>query len=77
MVIGKWGDVSGKWEWYARTKLYVYATQVWSNFQVETPDGIRSGKAGDYLVEVRRGVRYPMSREVFESTYKPLNRVEG
>ena len=53
--------------------VIVHALQMDEDFSVETPEGVLSGKKGDYLMRGVQGEFYPIKKEVFESTYDWVN----
>lgn len=53
-----------------RKKTYAYAVQMTEPFEVDTLEGLHSGKGLDYLAVGAHGEMYPIDREVFESTYE-------
>lgn len=48
----------------------VRCIQLHEPFEVETLEGIFTGKAGDYLVIGVAGEMYPCEQEIFEKTYE-------
>lgn len=46
-----------------------YAAQMHEPFEVETLEGLHTGKAGDWLAIGPHGEMYPIDREVFEASY--------
>lgn len=53
------------------------AVQLPYPFEVTTPEGVMTGKPGDYLAIGIKGERYPVDREIFEKSYFAENSVEG
>jgi len=47
-----------------------HAAQMDEPFEVETPEGIMTGKAGDYLMLGANNEYYPCAKEIFEKTYE-------
>lgn len=45
------------------------AKQFMMPFRVETPEGVMTGDAGDYVLEGPAGEQWPVKREIFEATY--------
>ena len=48
----------------------VFAAQLDEDAEIETPEGVMSAKAGDYLAQHEDGHAWPIKREVFEATYE-------
>lgn len=48
----------------------VWAVQMTEPFEVETLEGTMRAEAGDYLCEGPKGERWPIKKEIFESTYE-------
>lgn len=42
-------------------------------FQVTTPEGVMTGRCGDYLMFGVAGEKYPCQKEIFASTYDILS----
>lgn len=49
--------------------IVIEALKVDYPFEVETLEGVMSGKAGDYLLIGVKGEKYPCDAEIFEETY--------
>lgn len=49
------------------------ATRVPVPFEVETLEGLHTGKAGDWLAIGAHGEMYPIDAAVFEDTYEPVD----
>ena len=62
-------DGALKWQVYEQT-VPVEAVQI--NEPFEVADVYNTGEAGDYLCQSTDGSMYPVKREVFEATHKPL-----
>ena len=58
-----------KCEEYRKRPLFVQATRILESFEVETKEGIMSGKDGDFLVRGIEGEVYPVDYEIFLKTY--------
>lgn len=54
-----------------RKTATVLAEELTEDVEVETPEGVMSAKAGDYLAQHEDGHAWPIKRETFESTYEP------
>ena len=48
----------------------VFAAQLTEDAEIETPEGVMSAKAGDYLAQHEDGHAWVIKRETFESTYE-------
>ena len=49
--------------------IAVRCIQVHESFEVETPEGVMKGRAGDWLMVGINGEMYPIAKEIFEKTY--------
>ena len=47
----------------------VRCVQIQEAFEVETMEGIMTGKPGDWLMVGIHGEMYPIDRDIFEKTY--------
>jgi hypothetical protein len=47
-----------------------FVTQVLEPFEVDTLEGVHTGKAGDYLAIGIHGEMYPIDKDVFDATYE-------
>ncbi len=47
----------------------VRCIQIHETFEVETMEGIMTGKPGDWLMVGIHGEMYPIDRDIFEKTY--------
>jgi len=47
----------------------VRAVQMNRSFAIQTLEGLMRGQKGDYLCEGSAGERWPIKKEIFESTY--------
>lgn len=57
-------------ELHVRKKpIIITAYQIDEAFEVETMEGIMSGKANDYLMIGVKGEMYPCDKKIFEETY--------
>lgn len=54
---------------YVKTAL-TYATQIYEDFEVDTLEGLHTGKAGDYLAIGPAGEMYPIDRQIFTDSYE-------
>lgn len=43
-------------------------------FKVKTKEGVMEGKAGDYLCIGVEGEMWPLDKDIFEKTMKPLDK---
>ncbi len=57
-------------EW--RKTATVLAEPLLEDAEIETPEGVMSAKAGDYLAQHPDGHAWPIKRETFESTYEEV-----
>lgn len=57
---------------YRKTSL-TYAVQMFTPFEVDTIEGLHTGKAGDYLAIGAQGEMYPIDLAVFEATYESMH----
>jgi len=55
---------------YRKTTL-TYAVRIPEEFEVETLEGLHTGKAGDWLAIGPAGEMYPIDAEVFSASYEP------
>lgn len=55
-----------------RKTATVLAVQLPYDAEIETPEGVMSAKAGDYLAQHSDGHAWPIKRETFESTYEAV-----
>lgn len=53
-----------------RKTALTYAVQVNEDFEVDTLEGLHTGKAGDYLAVGPHGEMYPIDLAVFEASYE-------
>jgi hypothetical protein len=60
------------WAEYRKTAT-VRAVQVDTPFFVETPEGVMEAEAGDYLCVGSFGDVWPIKKEIFFATYKPVS----
>lgn len=73
-LVGTVGEVSDKtFKKVRKRPIVVEAVQMDSDFQVQTLEGVMSGKAGDYLIRGIKGELYICAREVFDETYDVLD----
>lgn len=56
-------------EKYVKKPIPVNAFQVFKDFEVETFEGVMSGKANDYVIIGIKGEIYPCKKEIFEESY--------
>lgn len=62
-------DVDG-WDFGKFRKVAVtYAVQIDEPFEVDTLEGLHTGKAGDWLAVGAEGEMYPIDAAIFEQTY--------
>lgn len=70
-------QMSGEWYNgflpYRKTTL-TYAKKIEEPFEVDTLEGLHTGKAGDYLAIGAHGEMYPIDAAVFEDTYEALDK---
>lgn len=57
-----------------RKTTLTYATKIPVDFEVETLEGLHTGKAGDFLAIGVHGEMYPIDAGVMASSYEPVNR---
>lgn len=50
-----------------------YVTQSLEPFEVDTLEGLHTGKAGDYLAIGPHGEMYPIDKAVFEASYEVVD----
>ena len=50
----------------------VHAIKMKEDFEIEHKDGKMKGKKGDYLIQGKRGDKYPLSAELFEETHEEM-----
>lgn len=62
-----------KWKAVRKLPVIVGAIQMPYSFEVETLEGLHSGKKGDYLLKGIKGELYPVKKEIFEETYEYVN----
>ncbi len=55
-----------------RKTVLTYAIRMLEPFEVETIEGLHSGKAGDWLAIGPAGEMYPIDAAVFESSYEEV-----
>ena len=55
---------------YVRRDRVVLALKIKEDFMVETGRGWEQGKAGDYLVEIGEGIRFPVASDWFLKVYR-------
>jgi hypothetical protein len=53
-----------------RKKVLTYATPIDEPFEVDTLEGVHTGKAGDYLAVGPHGEMYPIDQQVFLESYE-------
>ncbi len=51
----------------------IYATRMSEPFEVETLEGLHTGKAGDWLAVGAHGECYPIDADVFADTYEVVS----
>lgn len=61
---------SVEWMDVRKKPIIVNALKMLVGFEVDTLEGIRRGKAGDYLLKGIEGEHYPVKKEIFEKTYE-------
>ena len=66
------GDLIRPASRYIKKPIPIQAVRIDKDFQIETPEGMMNGRAGDYLVQGVRGKYYPVKKEIFEQTYDPV-----
>jgi hypothetical protein len=54
----------------ARKTTLTYVAQINEPFEVDTLEGLHTGKAGDYLAIGAHGEAYPIDQDVFAETYE-------
>lgn len=54
-----------------RKTALTYAAQIPEAFEVDTLEGVHTGKAGDWLAIGPHGEMYPIDAAVFEDSYEP------
>lgn len=59
---------------YRRGPVVVAAARMEEPFEVETPDGVERGEAGEWLIRGLNGEFYPCEADMFEATYEPVRR---
>ena len=62
---------------YRKKPIVITAQKMDEPFQVETLEGVMSGKAGDYLVTGIRGEQYPCDSAIFEASYDEVSAEEA
>lgn len=67
---GTWG--MARYDQY-RKKTTIFARSIPEDFEVETIEGLHTGKAGDYLAVGIAGEMYPIDAKVFEESYEKIN----
>lgn len=55
-----------------RKTTVTYAARIMEPFDVDTPEGLHSGKEGDWLAVGAHGEMYPIDAAVFADTYEPV-----
>lgn len=64
------GDMLSGAKVYKKKPSYrIRAVQVDRDFAVRTLEGVMKGGKGDYLCEGTNGERWPVKKEIFESTF--------
>lgn len=66
------GDVHEQPRQWRKTAL-VLAASLTEDVEVETPEGVMTAKAGDYLAQHEDGHAWPIKRETFEGTYEAVS----
>lgn len=66
------GATEGMDRW-RRKPVVVHAERQAVPFEVVTPGGVSSGRAGDWLVVGPAGELYPLRHEVFVAAYEPVS----
>jgi hypothetical protein len=65
-------DDTPVWENFAHRGNVIKAKKMSEDFMIETTMGWLYGKAGDYLVEVGTGIRFPCAGHDFLNSYRPF-----
>ena len=68
-------QMSGEWDGFRpyRKSTITYAKKLDEPFEVDTLEGLHTGKAGDYLAIGHHGEMYPIDAAVFEDSYELLD----
>lgn len=56
-----------------RKTVVTYAAQIDEPFEVDTLEGLHTGKAGDFLAVGPHGEMYPIDQKVFLDSYEEVN----
>jgi hypothetical protein len=58
------------WKEYIKKPIVIHAKQMKNDFEIETPEGVMRGRAGDYVVCGIEGETYPVKKDIFKKTYE-------
>jgi hypothetical protein len=57
---------------FMKKPIPIQAARIDEPFEVQTLEGTMTGNAGDYLLIGVLGELYPCKKEIFETTYQPV-----
>ncbi len=82
VLLGELGDRVGtasdlRMFYEFRKTTTIYATRIMEDFEVETLEGLHTGKAGDYLAVGVHGEMYPIDGDVFKASYEEVPRASS
>ncbi len=58
-----------------RKTARIWAVEMTREFTVNTPEGVMTGQAGDYLCMGVQGEMWPIKRDIFKATYQRVPKV--
>lgn len=62
-------EIPDNWLSVRKKPITVHAIQMYTDFEVETLEGVHIGHAGDYLMKGIHGELYCIKKDIFEQTY--------
>lgn len=57
---------------FRKKPIVVEAVQLTEEVQIETLEGVMTGRPGDWLITGVNGEKYPCKPDIFEATYEPV-----